>query len=475
MSVNSEMWTRQIMANFGHQATNKQAILMKQLAHFIEDSSDRGLFIIRGYAGTGKTSMVSALVKTLRHNRRPFRLMAPTGRAAKVLSKYSGFKAATVHRSIYFATTNAGGNLVLRLQQNKYKGAVFIVDEASMIPDDSSSKSGGRSLLDDIMEYSFGGVNCKLIFVGDTAQLPPVGISISPALDIKYLKNAFHLTITDIELDEVVRQQEESGILLNATLLRQHIANEEFAPPFFDLYGQKDVINIPGVDLLDELVSAYDFQGFDNTVIITRSNKRANLYNQAIRNRILFREEKINAGDYLMVVKNNYFWLDADNEAGFLANGDILELMSVLKTEEIYGFMFADIVARMVDYPDAKEIEIKVMLDSLEVEASSMSFDDNNKLYQAVMEDYLAIPQKSKRLALVKENPYFNAVQIKFSYALTCHKTQGGQWNTVFIDQGYITEERMDKEYLRWMYTAITRATNKAFLINFPESLVHTI
>lgn len=473
MSLFSHQHYLELKSQFGHTPTSKQDLLMQKLASFVDDNSPRSLFIIRGYAGTGKTSILSALVKYLHKEKRAFRLMAPTGRAAKVLSKYSGFKASTIHRSIYFARTGAGGGLILQLQKNKYKRAIFIVDEASMIPDDtSSSKSGGRNLLYDIMEYAFEGVDCKLIFVGDTAQLPPVGIDMSPALDKAYLKNAFYLDITDLELDEVVRQEKQSGILLNATLLRQKINDEDFIPPFFDLYGQRDIVNLPGVELLDELVSAYDFQGFDNTVIITRSNKRANLYNREIRNRILYREETINAGDYLMVVKNNYFWLEDDNEAGFLANGDILELMSVHKVEDMYGFRFADISARMVDYPDAKEIEIKVMLNSLEVEAPAMSYEDNSKLYSAVMEDYMDIPQKSQRLAKVKANPYFNAVQIKFSYALTCHKTQGGQWHTVFVDQGYVTEERINKEYLRWLYTAVTRSTSRVFFVNFPDNLI---
>lgn len=473
MSLFSHQHYLELKLQFGHNPTAKQDILMQKLTNFVDDNTHRSLFIIRGYAGTGKTSIISALVKYLHKEKRAFRLMAPTGRAAKVLSKYSGFKASTVHRSIYFARTGTGGGLILQLQKNKFKKAVFIIDEASMIPDDTSSaKGGGRNLLYDIMEYAFEGVDCKLIFVGDTAQLPPVGIDISPALDTDYLKSAFHLHITDIELDEVVRQQKQSGILLNATILRQNIKDENFTPPFFDLYGQRDVINLPGAEMLDELVSAYDYQGFDNTVIITRSNKRANLYNREIRNRILFREETINAGDYLMVVKNNYFWLEADNEAGFLANGDILELMSVHKVEEMYGFQFADISARMVDYPDAKEIEIKVMLNSLVVEAPAMSYEDNNKLYMAVMEDYMDLPQKSQRLAKVKQNPYFNAIQIKFSYALTCHKTQGGQWHTVFVDQGYVTEEGINKEYLRWLYTAITRSTNRVFFVNFPDNLI---
>ncbi len=473
MSLFSETTSKNIKKYFGYQPTISQDALISNLANFIDNKGERDLFILRGYAGTGKTTIISALVKYLNAEKRNFRLMAPTGRAAKVLSKYSGFKASTVHRSIYFARAGSEGGIILRLQENKFSNAFFIIDEASMIPDDNSlGNGGGRNLLYDIMEYVYNNKNCKLIFIGDTAQLPPVGIPISPALDKHYLKNAFHLNITDIELNEVVRQDEQSGVLYNATLLRENIRDDNFTPPFFDLYGQKDLINLPGIELLDELVSAYDFQGFDNTVIITRSNKRANIYNREIRNRILFREEEISAGDYLMVVKNNYFWLEDGNEAGFLANGDIIEIMSIHKKEELYGFHFADISVRLVDYPNAEEVEIKILLDSIEVEAPSLSYQDNNRLYKAVMEDYMDIPQKAKRNKELKENPYFNAVQIKFAYALTCHKTQGGQWHTVFVDQGYVTEERMDKEYLRWMYTALTRATDKVFLINFPESLI---
>ena len=455
---------------FGFEPTSKQELLMQQLSYFIDNNYQRGLFIIKGYAGTGKTSIVSALARHLFRNHIGFRLMAPTGRAAKVLSKYSGFRAATVHQSIYFAVTGAGGGLVLTLKDNKSKGTIFIIDEASMIPDETStSKGGGRNLLYDIMEYVYNDKACKLIFIGDTAQLPPVGIPLSPALDSKYLKNAFSLDILNIELDQVVRQDEQSGILSNATLLRQSINNENYIPPFFDIYGQKDVVNLPGIELIDELQSAYDFQGFDNTVIITRSNKRANQYNEAIRNRILFREEKINAGDYLMVVKNNYFWLEESSKVGFLANGDIMELMSVQKMEELYGFLFADVTVRLVDYPDEQEVEIKLLLDTLGMESPALKYEDNNRLYNKVLEDFMDVPTISKRKEMVRQSPYFNAVQVKFAYALTCHKTQGGQWHTVFVDQGYMTEERMDKEYLRWLYTATTRATDRLFFINFPE------
>ncbi len=455
---------------FGFEPTSKQDLLMQLLAYFIDYNYQRGLLIIKGYAGTGKTSIVSALARHLRKNNQGFRLLAPTGRAAKVLGKYSGHRAATVHQSIYYAATGPGGGLKLSLKKNKSKNTIFIIDEASMIPDETSSNKGGsRNLLYDIMEYVFNNQGCKLIFIGDTAQLPPVGISMSPALDKQYLKNAFNLDILNIELDEVVRQNKESGILSNATLLRDKINDDVFLPPFFDIYAKKDVINLPGIELVDELESAYGYQGFDNTVIITRSNKRANEYNQAIRNRILYREEKINAGDYLMVVKNNYFWLEDDSKAGFLANGDIMELMSVQKTEELYGFLFADVVVRLVDYPDEQEIEIKLLLDTLDTESPAMSYEENNRLYNTVLEDFADIPNKAKQREKVRNSPYFNAVQVKFAYALTCHKTQGGQWHTVFIDQGYMTEERMDKEYLRWLYTAVTRATEKLYFINFPE------
>ena len=460
-----------LRSEFGFTPTSKQEILMQQLSFFINNKYQKGLFIIKGYAGTGKTSIVSALSKHLFKRKQGFKLMAPTGRAAKVLGKYSGYRAATVHQSIYYAVTGAGGGLLLSLKKNKFQNTIFIIDEASMIPDEtSSSKGGGRNLLYDIMEYVYNDKGCKLIFIGDTAQLPPVGIPLSPALDIQYLKNAFSLDILNIELDEVVRQDEQSGILRNATLLRQKINENVFIPPFFDIYGHKDVINLPGIELIDELQSAYDFQGFDNTVIITRSNKRANQYNEAIRNRILFREEKINAGDYLMVVKNNYFWLDDDSKAGFLANGDIMELMSIQKTEELYGFLFADVVVRLVDYPDENEVEIKLLLNSLDAETPALSYEDNNKLYKSVLEDYMDLPTAGLRREKVRQSPYLNAIQVKFAYALTCHKTQGGQWHTVFIDQGYMTEERMNKEYLRWLYTATTRATNRLFFINFPEA-----
>ncbi len=476
MSLFSEVLYQKLKQRFGFAPTPKQDVLLQMLARFIETDSERPLFILKGYAGTGKTSLVSALVKTLREDKKFFRLMAPTGRAAKVLSQYSGYHASTIHRSIYFARTATGGNLILQLQKNKLQNALFIVDEASMISGDTAAdKSGGRNLLYDLMEYVYSGKNCKLIFVGDTAQLPPVGLNLSPALDKKYLQAAFHLNITEYQLTEVVRQERESGILANATRLREKISSDNTLLPFFDLYGYKDIVNLPGIELLDELVSSYDFLGFENTAIITRSNKRANQYNREIRNRILFREEEISSGDLLMVVKNNYFWLEEDSEAGFLANGDMIEVMKVVRREELYGFQFADIIARLVDYPDEKEVEVKIMLDALFTDGPALSREDNNRLFNEVMLDYEDIPERRKKLEKLRSNPYFNALQVKFAYALTCHKTQGGQWQQVFIDQGFIKEDMLDREYMRWLYTAITRATKKVFLINFPESFVEEV
>lgn len=473
MSLFSEVLYKKLKHYFGHSPTSKQDILLQMLAQFVLIQQERSLFIVKGYAGTGKTTLISALVKSLREDKIPFRLMAPTGRAAKVLGQYSGYHASTIHRSIYFARTASGGNLVLTLQKNKLSNAIFIVDEASMIPDDTSSeKSGGRNLLYDLMEYVFMGKNCKLILVGDTAQLPPVGLNISPALDKKYLQTAFHLNSTEYQLTEVVRQESESGILSNATALRVKISNHDTQTPFFDLYGYKDIINLPGQELLEELVSSYDFLGYENTAIITRSNKRANMYNKEIRNRILFREEEISAGDFLMVVKNNYFWLEEDSHAGFLANGDMVEVMKVIKREDLYGFQFADVSIRLVDYPDEEEKEVKIMLDALFVDRPALSFEDNNRLFNEVLLDYEDIPQRRKKIEELKKNPYFNALQVKFSYALTCHKTQGGQWQQIFIDQGYVNDEMLDKEYLRWLYTAVTRATKKVFLVNFPEKFI---
>jgi exodeoxyribonuclease-5 len=336
-----------------------------------------------------------------------------------------------------------------------------------MIPD---YKPGSRDLLSDLMKFVYEFEFNKTIFIGDTAQLPPVGLEVSPALDLKYLKSNFNLNVFTIELTEVIRQAEKSGILKNATLLRSKINSEDFKLPFFDLDFTSDIKVLPGYELQEELESSYYNQGYEETVLITRSNKRAYLYNMEIRKRILQKEEEIDAGDMLMIVKNNYFWLDEKSKAGFLANGDILEITNVLGVEEKYGFRFADIQARLVDYPEEVEYGFKIILDTLKVEAASFTREENNRLFQEILNKYSDEPSKVKRMKKLKEDKYFNALQVKYAYGLTCHKTQGGQWTNVFIDFPFVKEDEINLDYLRWLYTAVTRAKENVFLINFPEN-----
>jgi len=464
----------EIFRHFPHDPTAGQDEVVRKLAQFLLNKDDWSAFVLKGYAGTGKTSIVSALVHALPSIRKKPVLLAPTGRAAKVLTAYSGKGAATIHRRIYFQTRAKDGSMLLRLQKNLYQNAVFIVDEASMIAGETINQENlfrSRNLLDDLIEFVFSGQHCSLIFIGDTAQLPPVHTTISPALDLEFLKSRYDFTLWSFELKEVMRQALESGILANATGLRKQIGAKEISYPLFDLSNQKDVERIPGIELEDALASAYASDMRENSIVVTRSNKRANLYNQEIRKRILYRENEIESGDYMMVVKNNYFWLDEDSTAGFIANGDIIELLSIRNIEDLYGFRFADVTIRLLDYPNEKPIDVKIILDAILAETASLSHEDNKKLYQQVLEDYGDIPQRRLRIEKVLTNPHFNALQVKFAYAMTCHKTQGGQWEQVFIDQGYLLQDRVDIEYLRWLYTALTRGTQKVFLINFSEWL----
>jgi len=474
MNINSI--SNLIKGHFPYEFTPGQESLIGMLAKFILEKDEDSLFQIKGYAGTGKTTIVSSLVKTLPQLYLKSVLLAPTGRAAKVLSSYSGKKAYTIHKKIYRPNTGSDGTVVLSLQENLHKNTLFIVDEASMIPDASASGSFSlfslRDLLDDLIKYVYNKNNCRLILIGDTAQLPPVGSEISPALDANLLKNTYPLNIQSFELTDVVRQSLQSGILANATSLREKINSGKFEIPLFSINDFDDINNINGSELQDEIFSSYSNFGEENTIIITRSNKRANIFNQEIRNRILFREEEISAGDYLMVVRNNYFWIDPNSKAGFIANGDIIELLKIYKYEDLYGFRFADVSVRLIDYPDEKEIDLKIMLNTLTSETPSLSFDDNRKLFDEILKDHEDLPRKRSRIEKVKSSPFFNALQIKFAYALTCHKTQGGQWQSVFIDQGYLRDDMIDKEYLRWLYTATTRATEKLQLINFSEKFV---
>jgi len=459
---------------FPYDPTDGQERLLGELAVFLTISWKRSdaLFILRGYAGTGKTTIVKSLVDVLPLvGKRPV-LLAPTGWAAKVLANYTGKQANTIHRKIYFARTNKDGLIDLKLQTNYHKHTLFIVDEASMIQHLTSPEGllfAGRNLLDDLFRFVRTGENCRLLFIGDAAQLPPVGLEYSPALDTEFLSKSYNLSIDTFELTEVVRQSQKSGILVNATGIRRQINEKEFRFPIFSLDSCTDIIRISGNELEEELVQAYSNTGKDNNVVICRSNKRANLFNQEIRKRIHFFEEEISAGDYLMIVKNNYFWLPVDSSAGFIANGDVVELVRILKTEEQFGFRFADVIIRFLDYPDQKELEVKIILDTLMSESPALPQSENNRLFQAVMEEYKDIPSRRERIEKVKLNPFFNALQVKFAYALTCHKTQGGQWDTVFVDQGFLNENMLNKEYLRWLYTAVTRATQKLFLVNFEE------
>ncbi|MCW4467928.1 AAA family ATPase [Flavobacterium sp. MFBS3-15] len=454
---------------FPFNPTVKQDIFLQKAAEFITRDDD-SLFVLKGYAGTGKTTIISTIVNHLADAQKKYVLLAPTGRAAKVIAGYSNKPAFTIHKRIYFPKKGSGGMVGFTLQQNKFVNTIFIVDEASMISDSiqESKMYENGSLLDDLMSYVYSGKNCRMILIGDTAQLPPVNSDLSPALDIESLAQNFFRDVQHIELDEVMRQEENSGILYNATELRELLKTAFFDAFQFKLKGFKDIIRlVDGYDIQDAINHAYSNYSIEDTAFIVRSNKRANQYNQQIRTRILSRESELSAGDYMMVVKNNYFWLDEKSEAGFIANGDIIEVLEIFRIEELYGFKFARVKVRMVDYPDAKPLETILLLDTVESESPSLTYEESNRLYNEVMKDYEGEPQYRK-FVKVKNNPHFNALQVKFSYAITCHKSQGGQWNTVFIEQPYLPEG-ITKDYIRWLYTAITRAKDKLYLIGFKD------
>jgi len=473
MTVEQEM--KGILHHFHYTPTGDQQKAMRHIAAFGISRKSNPMYLLKGYAGTGKTSLVSAFVKFLHETRRRFVLMAPTGRAAKVLALYTGFNAYTIHRRIYRTVTQKDGRRKLILSQNKMQNTVFIVDEASMISDyvlDKGMVESSGSLLDDLMQFVFSQEGNKLLLVGDTAQLPPVGLDISPALDPDYLRNAFNLTAFSFEMREVMRQALDSGILRSATFLRQKIEDESVEPPFFlQKYFDRDVIVIEDGYMLEDLMqTAFSGKEDSGSIVITRSNKSANLYNEQIRNRIQLRESVLEAGDTVMVVKNNYFWLSPESKAGFIANGDLAQVVRVNHLEELYGFRFAEAEIRLSDYPEEKELTVKLLLDSLSAPGPDISSEEQRRLFDEVSLDYMSIPQRAKRMEAIKKDPYFNALHVKFAYAITCHKTQGGQWPVVFVDQGYMNDEMLNIEYLRWLYTAFTRATQKVYLLNFnPE------
>ena len=458
-------FNKKMLEKFPHDPTIKQRKLLTLLSDFIFNENKNALFLLKGYAGTGKTTTIGAFVNSLWTAGRKSVLLAPTGRAAKVISLYSKKPAFTIHKKIYFPKKQSNGSVAFVLQPNKHTNTVFIVDEASMIPDGRQNQQlfDSSSLLDDLISYVYSGVNCKLIFIGDTAQLPPVKLSVSPALEQETLTYDYHKEVTEIELDEVMRQHEDSGILANATALRLLLKNEDekfqFDVDFADIERLED-----GYDIEDAIVSAYESDGVEDTAFIVRSNKRANEYNQQIRYNIRGQENEISAGDYIMIVKNNYFWLPESSTAGFIANGDICEVLKILSIKELYGFKFAEVEIRMIDYPEMHPFETVLLLDTLTSESPSLTYEESNKLYQAVKEDYVHEKSKYKQFMAIKKNVYFNSLQVKFSYAMTCHKSQGGQWKTVFIEQPYLPDG-VSKEYFRWLYTAITRAQEKLYLI----------
>ncbi len=461
--MNSEKLQEKIRINFPFQATNEQNDIITDISEFITTIGNRSIYVLKGYAGTGKTTLVSSLVKSLPVVAKRHVLMAPTGRAAKVLAKYSKRAASTIHRKIYWIRTNKSGNTFITRKENTHTNTIFFVDEASMISENNEKAFGNRSLLDDLIEYVYEGLDCKLILIGDTAQLPPVHLEVSPALNEEILERKSNKQIISRELTEVVRQKENSLILNNATLIREKIAKEDYTFP--SIITNSEVIRInTGEDLQDALESAYSNNGINNTSVICRSNKRANLYNQQIRTKIRWQENEISSGDMLMVVRNNYFWLDESSKAGFIANGDIIMVTKINEIIERYGFRFARASVEMVDYPKEKNLDLLLLLDTLTSESPTISYDQYQKLYKEISEDYKGQKEINKK---IKEDEFFNALQIKFAYAITCHKSQGGQWENIFVDMGYFTDQMLDKAYLRWLYTAITRATKKLYLINF--------
>jgi exodeoxyribonuclease-5 len=449
--------------------TTGQQGFLYGISDFLTSQEMGRIYMLRGYAGTGKTSMVISLVETLKELKRKYVLLAPTGRAAKVISQYTEQKAFTIHRMIYQMRLDDSGRVHFGVRPNTSKNSVIVVDEASMIQgfaNEIKLFGQGRGLLSDLMQFVEDGINCKLILIGDTAQLPPVHMSVSPALDPDHLTANFHFNKDQqFELTEVVRQAKDSGILEIATYLRNLISNQE---SIFQLdVGFADVQSIDGYDVEECLDDAYSKFGDDGVMVVTRSNKSANMFNQQIRAKIKWQEEELDAGDKLMIVKNNYTWLPKDSKAGFIANGEMAELLKVVRTEEKFGLRFADVIIRLLDHAEEAELEVKIILDTLHSETTSLDEDSAENLYNGVRMEHARIPAKNERFKAIKEDRYLNALQVKFGYAVTCHKAQGGQWPAVFIDQGYLTEEMLGTDHLRWLYTAVTRASEQLYLVNF--------
>ena len=461
---------QQIKGNFLYKPTLEQEKAVKSLADFLFSRQQDSVFLLKGYAGTGKTSLIGALVKTLDQLQQKCVLLAPTGRAAKVFSHYAKHSAFTIHKKIYRQRNYSNDMDNFSLDDNLHQQTLFIVDEASMIANDglSGAAFGTGRLLDDLIQYVYAGTGCRLMLIGDTAQLPPVGEEQSPALSPDVLKG-YGLEVYEAQLTEVVRQMHDSGILWNATELRRYISEEVFfALPSIRVDGFPDIRIIPGNELIEAINDSYDHAGMDETIVVCRSNKRANIYNRGIRNMILYREDELNSGDLLMVAKNNYFWTEQCKEIDFIANGDIAVVRRVRRGREAYGFRFADVVLAVPDYGDV-ELEVKLLLDTLHTDTPALPKEQNDRLFYAVLEDYADITVKRERMKKMKADPHYNALQVKYAYAVTCHKAQGGQWKRVFLDQGYMTEDMLTPDYFRWLYTAFTRATETLYLVNWPK------
>lgn len=461
-----QFFLNKIKDNFPYEFTKEQENALALIVKFLFQKKDDSLFLLKGYAGTGKSSIIGALVKTMTEFKQKTILMAPTGRAAKVFSSYAGHPAFTIHKRIY-RQKRFGEDF--SIMDNLHKDTLFIVDEASMISNEGLEAGifGTGRLLDDLIHYVYSGENCRLLLIGDAAQLPPVTQEDSPALQTVMLEG-YGLDVVETTLSQIVRQAEESGILLNATNIRNMLNDDEVSDfPKLALNGFDDIKKISGEELIDEISSAYDRDGIENTIVISRSNKRSNIYNQGIRNRILYREEELSPGDMLMITKNNYFWTEELEKIDFLANGEILEVLRIRKTQELYGFRFCDVLVRSIDYDI--ELEIKILLDTLSSDTAGLSRERANELFYNILEDYSDISTKAGKMKKMKVDPYFNAVHVKFAYAITCHKAQGGEWKNVFLDLGYVPAEYMGTNFYRWLYTAITRADNKLYFVNLPD------
>ena len=486
--MNIEELKYQILQQFGFPPTPEQAQALDVFVQFMTDSNPHAVMILRGSAGTGKTSLSGAIVRTLRAVRQKVMLLAPTGRAAKVFSLNSGMPAYTIHRRIYREKAFAGVDGQFNLNDNLYTDTLFMVDEASMIANLGlgGTTFGSGCLLDDLIHFVYQGRNDRLLLIGDKAQLPPVGEEESPALSAAMLQG-YGLSVYECDLNEVVRQSQQSGILFNATRIRQMITHDDITQlPKIRFSGFSDIREMPGAELIEALGDSYHQVGLDDTIVVTRSNKRANIFNQGIRNMVLDREEELESGDMLMIVKNNYYWMEEERKKikeseerkvqsnelpAFLANGDRAKVMKVSRRIELYGFHFATLLLKFPDY-DNYELEATVLLDTLTSEAPALTHDQQEQLFRQIEEDYQDIPLKADRMKAIRQDPYFNALQVKFAYAVTCHKAQGGQWSHVYVDQGYMTDEMLTPDYIHWLYTAFTRATEMLYLVNWPNTQI---